>query len=257
LITKKPSNPNSRHLLLVHGAWHGAWCWEENYIPYFLEKGYTVHAFSMRGHGNSEGKGQIKKYRLKDYVSDLDEVIKSLSEMPVLIGHSMGGLVVQNYLEEHAVPGAVLLATVPSHGAILGTIKTAFRHPLAFLKTNFTLHLYPLVHTAALTKDAFFSNDIPPEKLDGYFSLVQDESYFAFLDMVFFKLPKPEKNRSKVLVVGAENDRLFSPKELMKTAKKYKTVAKIFPDITHDMMLEKNWRAAADHIAEWLKDNDL
>jgi pimeloyl-ACP methyl ester carboxylesterase len=31
-------------ILFVHGAWHGAWCWEENFLPYFAGKGYSTNA---------------------------------------------------------------------------------------------------------------------------------------------------------------------------------------------------------------------
>ncbi|MBI5715520.1 MAG: alpha/beta hydrolase, partial [Chloroflexi bacterium] len=42
LITRQPaSNPRPTPLLFVHGAWHGAWCWAEYFLPYFAQHGYV------------------------------------------------------------------------------------------------------------------------------------------------------------------------------------------------------------------------
>jgi pimeloyl-ACP methyl ester carboxylesterase len=38
-------------LLFVHGAWHAAWCWDENFLSFFGDKGYRAVALSFRGHG--------------------------------------------------------------------------------------------------------------------------------------------------------------------------------------------------------------
>ena len=40
-------------LLFVHGAWHGAWCWDEYFLDFFAYRGYRALAVSLRGHGNS------------------------------------------------------------------------------------------------------------------------------------------------------------------------------------------------------------
>jgi pimeloyl-ACP methyl ester carboxylesterase len=250
---KAVSGQNKRPVLFVHGAWHGAWCWEENYMQYFADNGYTCHAFDLRGHGKKYIKGKRFQYRIKDYVKDLEETINQLSEKPVLIGHSMGGYIVQKYLEKNNVSQAILLATVPVHGAILGTLRKIISHPIAFLKMNLSLRLYPLVCTPDLVKDNFFSKDISCEKLDKYFSLINDESYLGFLDMVFLDLPKPNKN-NKMLVIGAEDDSLFSQKEMRNTARAYDASLKIFPSMPHDIMLDKNWKEPADYILSWLNE---
>jgi pimeloyl-ACP methyl ester carboxylesterase len=39
-------------LLFVRGAWHGAWCWDEHFLEFFVDKGYRAVALSLRGHGN-------------------------------------------------------------------------------------------------------------------------------------------------------------------------------------------------------------
>ena len=118
-LTHKPeANPHPTPLLFVHGAWHGAWCWEDHFLPYFAQHGYTSHAVDLRGHGKSEGGDRLRGTSISHYVSDLAQIIGKLERPPVLIGHSLGGLVVQKYLEKHQAPAAVLLASVPPGGVL-------------------------------------------------------------------------------------------------------------------------------------------
>jgi pimeloyl-ACP methyl ester carboxylesterase len=244
-------------ILFVHGAWHGAWCWEENFLPYFAGKGYPAYALSFRGHGKSEGPPHFSRLRLPDYMADLAQVVGQLPEKPVLVGHSMGGLVVQKYLEEQAAPAAVLLASVPVKGVFRTTLRIARRHPLAFLKANLTWSLYPIIGTAELTREAFFSADIPSDRLNKYFNLLQDEAYLAFLDMMLFKLPNPEKVSTDLLILGAEHDTIFHPDEIEATAKAYNKKPEIFKGMAHDMMLENKWPIVADRIIEWLGEKGI
>src|SRR3712207_3600508 len=117
LITRQPERVScATPILFVHGAWHGAWCWDKHFMPYFAEQGFNVHALSFRNHGKSESKGQLRWKRGADYVADLEQIVEQLGTPPVLIAQSLGGYVVQKYLEKHRVPAAVLLASVPAKG---------------------------------------------------------------------------------------------------------------------------------------------
>lgn len=258
IISRKPKGVSRAvPILFVHGAWHGAWCWEKNFMPYFAEKGHTCYALSLRGHGNSDGTAHFRWMRIADYVADVAQVVSQLPEVPMLVGHSMGGLVVQKYLEEHTAPAAVLLASVPVKGVFRTTLRIACRHPLAFLKANLSWSLYPLISTPNLTREAFFSMGISSDKLNGYFSLMQDESYIAFLDMMLFNLPNPEKVSTELLILGAENDTVFHPDEIEKTAAAYGKEPEIFKGMAHDMMLEDDWQTVADRILEWLGEKGI
>ena len=258
LITRKPqSNPRANSILFVHGAWHAAWCWDEHFLPYFAERGFTSHAVSLRGHGASQSPARFRLARIADYVADVVQVVKQLPQPPVLVGHSMGGLVVQKYLEAYSAPGAVLLASVPVKGVLRTTLRIALRHPLAFLKANLTWSLYPIIGKPALCREAFFSADISGENLDAYFKRMQDESYLAFLDMMIFNLPNPDSIQTDLLILGADNDTIFYPDEIEATAKAYQTHPVMFPGMAHNMMLERNWESVADSILNWLDEKGL
>jgi pimeloyl-ACP methyl ester carboxylesterase len=162
LVSCQPSSaPKSTPPLFVHGAWHSAWCWDENFLPYFAAHGYAAHALSLRGHGASEGRSRLRWASLADYAEDVDSVAATLPAPPVVVGHSMGGMVVQHYLAAHRAPAAVLLASAPPAGVIPTTLRVARAHPLTFLKTNLTLSLYPIVGTPELAREFLFSQAMP------------------------------------------------------------------------------------------------
>jgi pimeloyl-ACP methyl ester carboxylesterase len=253
VLSKKPKGVSRAvPILFVHGAWHGAWCWEKNFMPYFAENGYDCYALSLRGHGGSERPKRFRFMRISDYVADVAEAVGRLPEVPIIVGHSMGGLVVQKYLEENTAPAAVLLASVPVKGVFRTTLRIACRHFWPFLKANLTWSLYPIIGKPKLAREAFFSEDIPPDTLNGFFGLMQDESYLAFLDMMFFKLPNPEKISTDLLILGAEEDVIFHPDEIEATAAAYDRKSEIFKGMAHDMMLETGWQTVADRIIGWL-----
>jgi len=258
IISKYPIDSlHSTPLLFVHGAWHAAWCWDVHFLDYFAQHGFAAHAVSLRGHGNSEGRDNLRWTRIADYVEDVAETARQLPSPPVVIGHSMGGLVVQKYLEDGLAPAAVLLASVPPAGVLATTLRIARRHPAIFAKVNLTFSLFPLVATAQLAREAFFSEGMADEQVQAYAKRLQDESYLGFLDMIVLNLPKPGRVKTPVLVLGASRDIIFSPGEVEATARAYKAQPEIFADMAHDMMLEPGWQAVAERILIWIKEREL
>ena len=258
VISKHPrSAEHATPLLFVHGMLHGAWCWEVHFLDYFAQHGFVAHAVNLRGHGKSDGGEHLRWTRIADFVDDVASTVQRLPRAPVLIGHSMGGFVIQKYLERHHTPGAVLLSSPPPAGLVRTTLRIAGRRPLAFTKINVTFSLAPLIATPELAREAFFSADFPDEELRGYWKLMQDESYIAFLDMVALNLPKPEKVKTPLLVLGAGRDNMLSRSDIEATARAYDTHAEIIPDVAHDSMLEQHWEAVADRIRVWLTQRAL
>jgi pimeloyl-ACP methyl ester carboxylesterase len=241
-------------LLFIHGMMHGAWCWDVHFLAYFAQRGFAAHAVNLRGHGNSEGRERLRWTRIADYVEDLADVARQLPSPPVLIGHSMGGFVIQKYLEDHEAPGAVLLSSPPPSGLLGTTLRIARRRPLAFAKANLTLSLLPVIATPELAREAFFSDDVPVEQLLAYWKQMQDESYRALLDMVALDRPHPEKVKAPLQVLGVARDNMLSPREIAATARAYRTRAEIIPDVAHNSMLEVRWQTVAGRILAWLNE---
>lgn len=258
IVSKYPSgSTHSTPLLFVHGACHAAWCWDVHFLDYFVQHGFAAHAVSLREHGNSAGRGNLRWTRIADYVEDVADAARQLPSPPVLIGHSMGGFIVQKYLEDHPAPAGVLLASVPPAGILLSTLRVARRHPMAFAKANLMLSWLPLIPTPRLVREAFFSEDLADEQVLSYSKQLQDESFLALLDMMAFNLPKPEKVKTPLLVLGGAQDNFFSPSEIEAMALAYNGPHEIFPDMAHDMMLESRWQTVADRILVWLNEREL
>ena len=76
---------------MVHGAWHGAWCWErvEN-ILHIL--GHKTICPDLPGHGKR--KEPIAEQTLQSYVDDTVRILDEQPEPVILVGHSMGGAVI-------------------------------------------------------------------------------------------------------------------------------------------------------------------
>jgi len=234
-------------ILLVHGAWHGTWCWRD-FAARLTAAGHDVRCAELRGHDGSRGR---LWHRIRGYVEDVGTAVNGFGTPPVLVGHSMGGLVVQKYLERHRAPAAVLMCSVPPAGALGSTLRFLRRHPLVFAGANAGLHLGPVVGTPALAREMLFTPDTPAEVVDDCFAQLRDESYPAYLGMVVGR-PHPARVTTPMLVLGGELDQVFSVDEVQATARAYRTEAEIFPGMGHDLMLDQGWPAVADRIAAWV-----
>jgi pimeloyl-ACP methyl ester carboxylesterase len=258
MISKYPvGSQHPTPILFVHGMFHGAWCWDVHFLDYFAHHGFAAHAVNLRGHGNSDGRARLRWARIADYVDDLANAVRQLPTAPILIGHSMGGFVIQKYLGDHDAPGAVLLSSPPPAGLLETALRIARRHPLAFARVNLTLSLLPVIATPRLAREAFFSADIPDEELLTYWKQMQDESYMALLDMVGLDQLEPAKVRTPLLVLGVARDNMLKPGEIEATARAYNTRAEIIPDVAHNSMLEQRWQSVAERILAWLKEREL
>jgi pimeloyl-ACP methyl ester carboxylesterase len=255
MISKYPSNgTHPTPLLFIHGTFHTASCWDVHFLDYFAQHGFASHAINLRGHGKSEGWEKLRWTRISDFVDDVTNVVRQLPSLPVLIGHSMGGFITQKYLEDHDTPAAVLLSSPSPTGMLPTAIRQARQHPLVFAKVNLTFSLLPFIATPQLTRDAFFSNDLPDEQLLEYWKQTQDDSFMAFLDMVALDLPKPAKVKTPLLVLGVARDNMIAPREIEATGRAYNTQAEIIANVAHNSMLEPGWQAVAERILVWLKE---
>jgi pimeloyl-ACP methyl ester carboxylesterase len=257
IISRQP--PDSRRatpLLFVHGMLHGAWCWDVHFLRYFARHGFASYAVSLRGHGQSEGRDRLRWTAIADFVDDIADTVSRLPMAPVLVGHSMGGFVIQKYLEEHEARAAVLLSSPPTVGLLRTVVRIARRRPLVFARANLTFSLLSLIATPELAREAFFSPDLPAEDLRVYWAQMQDESYRALMDMVALDLPRPAMVTTPMLVLGAARDNMLKPAEIEATARAYGTHSHIIPDVAHDSMLEVRWESVAERILHWLEGHD-
>ena len=259
VLVKAPSGKKPVHetpLLFIHGAYTAAWCWDEHFLDWFAKQGYFAYALSLSGHGSSRGRKQLDSFSINDYVNDVAEVISILPVPPVLIGHSMGGFVVQKYLEQRLAPAAVLMCSVPPQGLMSSMFGLMFQKPGMLSDLN-TLMTGGRVAADTL-REALFAQPVDPADLQRFFRYAQAESHRAIWDMTLFNLPHPARvTNTPLLVLGAEHDHLIPSSLVQMTASTYGVEAEIFPGMGHGLMLERDWRMVAERIRDWLDEANI
>src|SRR5688572_18105285 len=112
----------SKTVVFIHGAFvtHQTW---NNWAVYFEQKGYNV-IVPPWPHRDKEAEvlrsgqydAEIASTRLVDLVRFYSALIKDLPEKPIVIGHSMGGLLVQLLIQKGLATAGVAIHSVPPQG---------------------------------------------------------------------------------------------------------------------------------------------
>lgn len=250
-IPAKAGSAPAHPILFVHGAYTAAWCWAEHFLPFFAEAGHEAHALSLSGHGGSRGRRHLDTFSIDDYVRDVCEVADSLAAPPVLIGHSMGGFVVQKVLETRTMPGAVLMCSVPPQGLLGSAVNMLMRRP--DMLSDLGRLLGGAGASRTTLRDALFAQPIDDYALERYFRQSQTESHRALWDMSLFNLPDVKRvARTPLLVLGAGRDHLIAPDLVEQTGRAYGVEPVFFPGMGHGLMLERDWQRPAQAIIDWL-----
>lgn len=228
-------------LLFVHGLGHGAWCWE-NWQAAVADAGYSSYAVSLRGHGGSSGR--LRTSRLGHYADDVVEVAGSLSAPPVIVGHSMGGLVVQQVLARYAARAAVLVAPVPAHPAVSSLAAIARRHPLDALRI--------VVGGSLPLRPDYLFHELDVADAAAHSDRCGAESPVVQYQLLLHRPAGPPLGSPPVLVLATPDDRLVPIAGVRRTAARYGADVAEFPGMGHDLMLDGRWREPMDAMLEWL-----
>jgi len=241
-------------LLFIHGICTGAWVWQHSFLPYFAGLGYESYALSLRGHGKSEGRERIRQFGLGDFADDVDWAVKRIGAPVALIGHSLGGAVVQNYMKRGGkAAGTVLFCSVPPHGMLRASAAMLAQNPA--LAHTLRKVLLRGLHAANLDviQNGLFSHPPTPELHRLLFEQMDDIAETASRQVIgwtpFAPLPWA---MPKPLVIGGDRD-WFVPQGCVRlTAIYYGVRSVIVKNGAHAIMIDRNWRDAADPIAQWL-----
>jgi len=240
-------------LLFVHGAFCAAWCWQAHFLPWFAKQGYDCWALSLEGHGASGGREYLAAISIDDYVRNLSAAVKRIKRTPIMIGHSMGGFVLQQYLTSHSLPAAAFLASVPPTGLASSSLRLLTQAPGLLLNLNlYQQGSYNPVQDEL--RDLLLSRDAPEATTALLAQRCQQESQRAVMDMTLVNpmsirpiLPLP------ALVLGAAEDMLIAPQDVVATAERLDVNAEILPHMGHMMMLDTRWERTAERLLSWLE----
>jgi pimeloyl-ACP methyl ester carboxylesterase len=232
-------------LLFVHGAWHGAWCFAEHWMPEAAARGWPCYGVSLTGHGDSGGGEVLTLSWLGQYEDDIVATIDALPDAPVLIGHSMGGLLTQRVAaSDPRVRAAVLVASVPP-GHHLGALPLLARHDpigLARIVVGAPPRFRPRTFYGSATDEATASR---------HTARMTRESLLATHQLVLPRRPRVPS--CPTLVLGGGDDRLVSPNAVLRTARTMGTRPHMFRGMGHNLMLDDDWRAPLELTLEWLE----
>jgi pimeloyl-ACP methyl ester carboxylesterase len=115
--------------VLIHGAFHGAWCWER-VTPLFQAKGHRVFAPDMPGQGDDDA--DLRTVTLDDYMTRIGVVLSQVEEPAILVGHSLGGISITQAGEIYTGQIAKLVyltAFIPANGESRASMQIAQSPP--------------------------------------------------------------------------------------------------------------------------------
>ncbi len=256
-IVYTPDKPKFKTpILMQHGMWHGAWCWQP-WQELFADRGWECHAFSLPGHGKSTPRRHHRWCTLQHYYGFLAAEIKRMLRPPVLMGHSMGGALTQWHLKQDGtVPAAVLVASWASRSNLRSLFNACFRFPMSVLLSFATFSASPAVRTPRIATEFFLTEGalLSPEE---FHARLCPESLFVILQYLppFWKPPFPTK--TPILWLAGSRDVVTDEPIHRASAADYGADYIMVDGAGHDLMLEKSSHRTAEAIHRWLVDRHI
>ncbi|MBN2299564.1 MAG: alpha/beta hydrolase [Acholeplasmataceae bacterium] len=241
-------------LLFIHGAAGGAWYFN-TFLEYFAHHGYDSYAISLRGHGNSEGIEDIDSFSLNDYMQDVKHTIDQFEDKPILIGHSMGGAIVQKYLDMYQddVLGAVLLSSADSRGIDQKSpLGLFFSDAKAFMRDYRKPHQHQRVSLLSIMNDTIFSNRFSEDELKVIRTKLTKESERVKKDLLNPFVSENFSSRIPILVIGSRNDHIVREEQILSTAYLLQAEHLMVDHVCHFMTIDPEWIRPAEAIKDWL-----
>ncbi|RXK58878.1 alpha/beta hydrolase [Lacibacter luteus] len=254
----------SKTIVFVTGAFvtHLGWKpWQD----YFESKGYTTYAPSWT---NKEGTAKevrdrkpndlaLARTHLIDVVNNYAKFIESLPEKPIVIGHSLGGLMTQILLNRGLAAAAVVVHSVPPLGVIpyeFSFLKAGWRSLGLFTSLDKTYMMsfetwqYAFTNGMSLQeqKDSYEANTIPESKRAARGGL----SLTAKIDFA--------KPHAPLLFVAGTKDNIIPSTINKRNFNRYKdknsvTDYKEFAENNHYVLGLHNWQQTAGYIFDWIQ----
>ncbi|WP_110520190.1 alpha/beta hydrolase [Herpetosiphon llansteffanensis] len=240
-------------ILLGHGMWHGAWCWQP-WQELLAEWGWQSIAFSLPGHGKSPAQRPYRLNTLGYYYRTLKAEIERLPIKPIYIGHSMGGALGQWHLAKGGddLPAMVLVAPWLSH-----SMRPVFRNaqkldPWGVLLSWLSLSATPTIRTPKRAAFWFLSDNaiIKPKQLHRQLA---PESALVLLQYRWPLWRPAKKVKTPLLWLAAEHDRCIPEVYSRPSAAHYNAEYWVIPKANHDLMFEESYRETAELINNWLQ----
>lgn len=237
-------------ILFLHGAFAGPEIWTRFVAPWFAARGHQVAAPRLPG--------TVPGARLRDYVRRAAAAADALGAPPVVVGHSLGGLVAQHLAARRRVAGLALVASpgpcglAPSlwqlsAGApdVLATLLLAQAGVADFLGLQ-------------AVRRALFTEETPTDWIADVMRFPTPESPLALLDGLTWDLPPWFLvRRAPVLAVLGDRDAFVPITDLWSTAIAYGAETELIRGAAHGLPIDPRWRSLAWRINAWIDERGL
>jgi pimeloyl-ACP methyl ester carboxylesterase len=229
---------------------HGAFVTHLSYVDWqdcLSNLGWGGWAASWRGRLGIPPEG-AKGVSIADYIADARKMVEALPERPVVIAHSLGGLVAQKLLEENMVVAAVLMAPAPA--GMLTAQPVALRSYLPMLPSILAGRSFL---PPAGTCSRIVLNEVPKNLHAAIHNSLIPESGRVYREMMSGAIRiDAGKVRAPVLVLSGDRDRIISTGLARATARRLKADFRILPGRGHMLFAEPGWQDVAGEVAKWL-----
>ena len=247
-------------VVMIHGAFCGGWAFE-SWRAVFTARGYDAHTPDLRHHdGNGEPPQALGQTSMLDYVEDLEDYLDGLDDDPILIGHSMGGLLAQMLAARRNVRALVLLAPSAPWGVLPATpFEYASANALYLAGDFWNRRLWPTHWIAA----ANALDNVPEDERQAVLDRFVPESGLATFEIMHwpFDLRRatqidPREITCPILCITGARDRVNSPGTVRSVATRYRGRARYeeLEGHSHWLIGEPGWEKIAKLSLDWLDD---
>lgn len=241
---------NATDIMFIHMSWGGTWAFDY-YLDFFAERGYNAHALDLRGHGESGG--TVEGATMQDYVDDVHAAVTGLElDNPVIVGHSMGGLVALDYSAQHGSKATVAMDSSPPIEVQKESKEKEYKP--AYTPADSGMPSNPIKVMSALPDIAIFPWRLAKLKRSlGVESGVARSDRKRGVSVPKEEIPQPllfiggEKGTSLPFGIGIEKAR--------KEAEYYDAPVVEIKGATHPgILIGWHWKGAAREILNWLEE---
>ena len=245
-------------VMMIHGGFCGPWVFDA-FARKFEAAGYAVHRPALRFHDLAKPPAALGTTSLGDYAADLGEAVTALKDAPILVGHSLGGLLAQMLAARHVVKACVLLAPSAPWGVPPSTLFEIGAAQAMLLQAGFWNQILSPDSTIA---GWHFLDRYAPADRDALFKRFGPESGRATFEMMHWGMDMnraSEVDASKVscplLVIAGGEDRMHPPGTVKRIAELYgqRATFEKMVGMSHWLIGEPGWEKVADRSLEWLE----
>jgi pimeloyl-ACP methyl ester carboxylesterase len=248
-------------IFMIHGMWGGPWYWE-NYKRLFENEGYRCVTTTLRFHDmdpKDAPNPQLGTTSLLDYAKDLEQEIRQLSVKPIVMGHSMGGLLAQ-IIGSRGLAKALVLLTPASPAGIMALTPSVIKSFWS-VQTKWGFWKKPMRQTFHEAVYSVLCLLPPNEQKEAYDNYVYESGRAAY-EIGYW--PFDSKRASKVdeskvtcpvLVIAGAKDRMTPASVVRQVARKYRATStyKEFENHAHWVVAEPGWQEIAEYVGGWLE----